>query len=178
MSDDIRIFGSLVRHARSEHADEIRLDLKIYIICVRVVHPMTRFGSRTPVEDIVTSGLIGVPELVWRVGEFVGIEGLRRSDVVFRHHFEKCEVHIDIVVKPRIFNKCIRNIVLVPDNRFSVLHESALELEFRRTSVGAAYSLGEPPSANLVHNHIPAESKLGSVFYATLAACAEDKCEC
>ena len=145
---------SLDRLSRAEHSDEVGFNLEVNIIGVRIVLPISGLRSRATVEYVVARSLIGVPEIVVGIGETVCIFLHRRINSHIAHHFKESEVHIDIIKQARIGDEGVIDIVVIPYHRLSVRNEAAFVLEFRRTTVGASYGLGEPSAADFVHQDI------------------------
>ena len=56
-----------INHAGGHHAGKICLNLKIDIICGRVIQPMTRFWRSQAVENIVSRNLIREPKAVFSI---------------------------------------------------------------------------------------------------------------
>lgn len=139
-----------IQHTRIKHSDKICFNLKIDIISMWIILPMTRFRRHYPVENIVAGCLVRMPKLVISICKLLRIEFDRSIKSVFSHHLKKCQVHINIIIQTRILNESIVDIVVVPYYRLVILNQTALEFKFCRTTVCTAYGLSKPPATNFV----------------------------
>jgi hypothetical protein len=61
MPDLVADFGGGVRNSGRHQSGEIRFDLKVDVVGVRILEPMAGFGRKKTVEDIIAGHLVGVP---------------------------------------------------------------------------------------------------------------------
>ncbi len=141
----------LVHLAGIQHPNEIGLNLEVDVVGMRVVFPVSAFRSAASAQNIVAGGLVGVPKLVVGTGKGVGI-GLHRSvQSLFQHGFHEGEVHVNVVVKARVLDVRIVNIVVVPGDGNLLHDEPALVLELRGAAIGTADGLAVPSAFDLVY---------------------------
>ena len=93
-----------------------------------------------------------MPELVVIVGKLFSEKIHMRIDSVLDHHINECEVHIDIIIKTRVEDECVVDVVVIPRNRNTVPDDTSLVLELGRSSIGTSDGLSEPSSLDLVHH--------------------------
>ncbi len=82
------------------------------------------------------------------------------------HNFQESQVHVDIVIQIRIFNKRIVDVIIVPDDRGPVVDQTSFVFKFRRSAVGTAYGLSGPAALDLIfQNILPYGNGFGVIQY-------------
>src|SRR5690606_1768222 len=97
MSDLITNFCSGIDHPWGHQTGKIGLDLKINAVRMKVVLPMTRFGRKYPVQYVVPSRLVGMPQFEIRMGKGISKSLLRCIYTMLFEHLHKGKIHIYII---------------------------------------------------------------------------------
>ena len=115
-----------------------------------VILPVAGCRRHDAVEDVVASGLVGVPQLVVGVGKRLGVAFGRSVDALGCHNLHECKVHVHVVVQAGILCEDILAVVIVPYDGDAVVDHAPFVLEFGGTAVSAAYGLCGPSPLDFV----------------------------
>ena len=188
MSDGIGVVNRGVHHSRRHQPGIVRLNLEIYVVAVRIVHPEAAFPGLHPVQKIVTGVLVGMPQKIIGIGKCLCKRFLRCVKSQTLKNIDKCEIHINIVIQPGSAVKEELNPVLRPFDVDVVIYHRPAILELGHAAVGAADCLPSPAALNLVKEHILRKTHLlpdrthgfsGTRFRALSLIIPESKdCQC
>ena len=157
VADAIRDVSCRVRHAGRHEPDEVGFDLEVDIVRVRVVAPLAGLRRLHAFQNVVSRHLVGVPQLISRVGKSLGKPLRRRVHAVLLDDVDEGEVDVDVVVQSRRLLEGLFQERVVPGDRRVVLDHRAAVAEFRRPSERDADCLPRPPSFDLVAQHFRGE---------------------
>ena len=136
----------LLRQAGRHQADEIRLDLEVDVVGVRVVLRVPRPGRLDAAVEQVPRGGVGVPQLVLRVLEHLAELLGGRVEADFVEHLGKRHLDVEVVLPDRV-----ADVLGLPLDHPA--DDAAVRPELGRRAVRHADHLAGPPAADLVLEH-------------------------
>ena len=148
--DFISNIKRLIHHSRGHHTDKICFNLKVKVIRMRIVQPVSGHRRHHSLTDIIASCLVCVGEVIIGIGKLHRKFGSRAVQPVLIECLGKSEVIVDVVKQARLAVPPIFHISLTPRNRLRVGDERSLVLELSRSAIDDTDGLACPTTFNSV----------------------------
>ena len=134
----------------------MRTSRRLYAICVGIVLPEAGLGRHDALQDVVTGLLIRVPERVGSVRKGLCHRFCRRVEAFLAEHFDKGQVHINVVEEAWETVIVEFQVMLGISNLRLVWNHDASIAELCRASIGTTDGLSSPTAFDFVEQHIAA----------------------